>query len=71
MKLTYFRDTDTLYIALSDAPSVESEEIREGVVLDYGSQGSIVGIEIEAASRTVQLDRLEVSQLPQGVAASS
>ena len=71
MKLTYFRDTDTLYIALSDAPSVESEEIREGVVLDYGSQGGIVGIEIEAASRTVQLDRLEVSQLPQGVAASS
>ncbi len=64
MKLSYFRDTDTLYIALREEPSVESDEIREGMVLDYGRPGNIVGIEIEAASRSVQLDRLEVSALP-------
>ena len=69
MKLTYFRETDTLYIALREDPSVESEEIRDGVVLDYGENGSVTGIEIEAASRRVQLDRLEVSQLPQAAAA--
>ena len=68
MKLTYFPDTDTLYIALREEPSVESDEIREGLVLDYGESGNIIGIEIEAASRSVQLDRLEVSALPQTAA---
>jgi uncharacterized protein YuzE len=68
MKLTYFQETDTLYIALREDPSVESEEIRDGLVLDYGNTGAIVGIEIEGASRSVQLDRLEVSALPQTAA---
>ena len=68
MKLTYFPDTDTLYIALREESSVESDEIREGLVLDYGQAGNIVGIEIEGASRSVQLDRLEVSALPQTAA---
>ena len=68
MKLTYFPDTDTLYIALREEPSVESDEVREGLVLDYGQSGNIIGIEIETASRSVQLDRLEVSALPQTAA---
>lgn len=68
MKLTYFPETDTLYIAFRDEPSVESEEVREGLVLDFGDAGGIVGIEIEGASRSVQLDRLEVSALPQTAA---
>ena len=39
MKLSYFADTDSLYIDLSDEPSVESREISEGVVLDYNAAG--------------------------------
>jgi hypothetical protein len=40
MKLNYFADTDSLYIDLSEQPSVRSEEISEGVVLDYDAQGN-------------------------------
>ena len=47
MKVQYFPETDTLYIELTDVPSVESEEIMEGVVLDYDKEGKVVGIEIE------------------------
>jgi uncharacterized protein YuzE len=47
MKVQYFPDTDTLYIELIDVPSVESEEIMEGVVFDYDKEGKVVGIEIE------------------------
>ncbi len=47
MKVQYFPDTDTLYIELIDTPSVESEEIMEGVVFDYDKEGKVVGIEIE------------------------
>ena len=40
MKLNYFPDTDSLYIDLSHRPSVESQEVSEGVVLDYDGEGN-------------------------------
>lgn len=67
MKLSYFPDTDSLYIDLSDEPSVESREISEGIVLDYGSAGQLVGIDIDEASRRVQMDKLILSRLPSEV----
>ena len=53
MKLTYHPDTDSLYIDLSEQPSVDSQEISEGVILDYDAQGNLVGIDIDNASNKV------------------
>ena len=53
MKLTYYPDTDPLYIDLSHRPSVESREISEGVVLDYDASGHVVGIDIDNAGLKV------------------
>ncbi len=64
MKLNYFPDTDSLYIDLSEQPSTDSQEISEGVVLDYDAKGNLVGIDIDNASRKVQLERLVLSRLP-------
>ena len=58
MKLNYYPDTDSLYIDLAEHPSVESREISEGIVLDYDAEGNLVGIDIDNASRKVQLQRL-------------
>ena len=58
MKLAYYSDTDSLYIDLAEHPSVESREISEGIVLDYDAEGNLVGIDIDNASRKVQLERL-------------
>lgn len=58
MKLAYYSDTDSLYIDLAEHPSVESREISEGIVLDYDAEGNLVGIDIDNASRKVQLQRL-------------
>ncbi|MGH7656211.1 MAG: DUF2283 domain-containing protein [Gemmatimonadaceae bacterium] len=63
MKLNYHRDTDSLYIDLSEKSSVESREISEGVVLDNDQVGNLVGIDIDNARSKVQLDRLIVSDL--------
>lgn len=63
MKLAYHKGTDSLYIDLSEQVSVESREISEGVVLDYDAGGDLVGIDIDNASRKVQLDQLELSGL--------
>ena len=64
MKLNYYPDTDSLYIDLSEQPSVESREIAEGIVLDYDAAGHLVGIDIDNASRKVELKQLTLSKLP-------
>lgn len=64
MRLNYYPDTDSLYIDLSEKPSVESREISEGVVLDYDAQGVLVGIDIDNASKKVQLKELSLRKLP-------
>ncbi len=35
MRINYHPETDSLYIDLSEATSVESREVSEGVVLDW------------------------------------
>ena len=67
MKLNYYAATDSLYIDLSEQPSVESREISEGIVLDYDSKGNLVGIDIDNASQKVQLKHLLVNKLPSQV----
>jgi uncharacterized protein YuzE len=64
MKLSYYPDTDSLYIDLLEKPSVESREISEGVVLDYDEAGNVVGIDIDNASQKVALKELTLSKLP-------
>jgi uncharacterized protein YuzE len=64
MKLNYYAKTDSLYIDLSEKPSVESREISEGVVLDYDATGNLVGIDIDNASKKVQLKQLILNKLP-------
>jgi len=41
MKLNYFPDTDSLYIDLRQQPSVESIEVPDGIVLDFGASGEL------------------------------
>lgn len=64
MKLSYYPETDSLYIDLSEKSSVESREISEGVVLDYDAEGNLVGIDIDNASTKVQLKELSLRKLP-------
>jgi uncharacterized protein YuzE len=64
MKLNYHPETDSLYIDLSERPSSESKEISEGIVLDYDTDGKLVGIDIDNASNKVELKRLILSKLP-------
>jgi uncharacterized protein YuzE len=64
MKLNYYPETDSLYIDLSEKPSVESKEISEGIVLDYDAEGNLVGIDIDNASKKVQLKELTLIRIP-------
>jgi len=69
MKLNYYRDTDSLYIDLSAKPSTESREVSEGIVLDYDAEGNLVGIDIDNASRKIDLKEIILSKIPAEVEA--
>jgi len=44
-------ETDVLYVSLRKGASVDSEEIEEGVRIEYDTQGQIVGLEISEVTR--------------------
>lgn len=69
MKLNYYPETDSLYIDLSSKVSVESREISQGVVLDYDVEGNIAGIDIDNASRKIDLKEVILSKIPAEVEA--
>jgi len=64
MKLNYYHETDSLYIDLSSKTSKESVEISEGVVVDYDEDGHITGIDIDNASRKIDLSEIVLSKIP-------
>lgn len=67
MKLNYYPETGSLYIDLSEKTSVDSKEISDGVVLDYDAEGNLVGIDIDNASKKVQLKELILRRLPSDI----
>ena len=55
MKVIYDTQTDTLSIILKDAEVVESDEEKNGIILDYDLEGDIISLEIlDAKSRVTQ-----------------
>ena len=64
MVFRYFAEEDMLYIELVSGISTESEEVAPGVVLDFDETNRVIGIEIEDASKSINLERLELSALP-------
>ena len=50
MRVRYDEEADGLYIRLREGQCYESDEIREGFMLDYDTDGNIIGIEILEAS---------------------
>lgn len=64
MRCQYYPETDSLYIDLSEKPSADSNEVAPGVVIDFDAEGNIVGIDVDHASKIVNLARLEASALP-------
>ncbi len=52
-------DTDTLSLIFREEDIAESDEVREGVIIDYNKDGEIVSMEI--------LDASEQISEPQGI----
>ncbi len=58
MKLKVDKENDALYFRLDESAIIESEEVQPGVILDFNSDGKVVGIEILNLSGRVNPDEL-------------
>ncbi len=64
MKLHYDPDTDSLYIDFNARAGADAREITDGLVIDFDAEGRPVGIDIQHASRDLDLSTLETQALP-------
>ncbi len=51
MRVRVDHQADAVYLNLTDREIVESEEVADGIVVDYDAEGRILGLEILDASR--------------------
>ncbi len=66
MRITYYPETDSAYIRLSDGRSVNSEEVAPATVLDFDAEGSVVGVEIWAdAAGRLGLSHVRLERKPE------
>ncbi|MDI6760713.1 MAG: DUF2283 domain-containing protein [Candidatus Brocadiaceae bacterium] len=61
MRITYDPQADAMYIKLKEGPFARNEEIKEGLILDLGPKGELLGIEILEVSLRYSLK--EISHL--------
>ncbi|MSP63847.1 MAG: DUF2283 domain-containing protein [Myxococcales bacterium] len=57
MRVTYDPEADSMVITLRDERVKESDEVRPGIVADFGYDGGLVRLEILNASKVVQNTR--------------
>lgn len=58
MRISYDENADALYIRLKETAYYESDEVKEGVLLDYDDKGNVIGVEILDASEYLSRDEL-------------
>ncbi|WP_372743347.1 DUF2283 domain-containing protein [Neptunomonas sp.] len=61
MKMSYFEDTDTLYIEFKEDSVVETKDLDENTLLDLDAAGNIVAITVEHASKRTDVSQLTLS----------
>jgi len=64
MIFRYDNETDMLYISLSNGVSVDSQEVADGIVLDFDGDNRVIGVEIEDAGKRIDLAHLELNAMP-------
>ena len=60
MRVRIDQSADAIYLNLTDRPIEGSEEVADGIIVDYDAEGRIVGVEIlDASKRTYDPEALK------------
>jgi uncharacterized protein YuzE len=55
MKIEYSKEADAIYVYFTEAHVAKSKEIEDGVVVDFGANGQVIGIEVLDVSQRFSL----------------
>lgn len=70
MRISYYPETDSLFVKLKSGTEDHGAEVAPGIVLHYTPEGEVTAIDIDSrASELVDVTRLEAEGLPVDVAA--
>ena len=58
MKFRYDPDVDAVYMRITDADIVESEEVQPGMIIDFDAEGKIVAMEFLKAKERFSLEAI-------------
>jgi len=58
MQITYDTKADAMYIQFQEGEFAANKEIEEGIILDLGKGGALLGIEVLEASKRFPLKDL-------------
>lgn len=71
MKIIYDQVTDTMTVILKEAAVEESDEAKNGVIIDYDNEGDIVSIEILDAKKRISQPTQVIYQLAEQASTQS
>jgi uncharacterized protein YuzE len=63
MKITYFQDTDTLYIEFRAGSVAETRDLDENTLLDLDAEGQVVALTLEHASERADVPHFSYEQV--------
>ncbi len=58
MRMYYSKDVDAMYIRLKEDKIEDSDEVSDGVIMDYDKDGNLVAIEILWVSEKADVSEL-------------
>lgn len=61
VNISYFDDTDTLYIEFSTTEEVETRDLDENTQLEIDGQGRLISLTMEHISQRTDIRNLELS----------
>ena len=63
MKITYFQDTETLYIEFRAGSVTETRDLDENTLLDLDAKGQVVALTLEHASERADVPHFSYEQV--------
>ncbi len=63
MKITYFRDTDTLLVNFNNNKIIETKDLNEDVLVEFDDKGNVVSMTIEHAQQQAEIASFSYNQV--------
>lgn len=63
MKITYFKDTDTLLVNFNSNEITETKDLNENVLVETDKNGNVVSITIEHAKKQTEISSFSFNQV--------